>query len=133
MFARISVAAVAVVAIAWLAVNMRNLDRFEEGQRLALARGTTPGQVEQAARLLEDSRFLNPDTRPMLSKGALLVARGDGRAREGLALLEEAVRREPENVLAWGVLAAATRRLDPARSRVARERARELSPPVDPQ
>ena len=132
MFARISVAAVAVVAIAWLAVNMRNLDRFEEGQRLALARGTTPAQVEQAARLLEDSRFLNPDTRPMLSKGALLVARGDGRAREGLALLEEAVRREPENVLAWGVLAAATRRLDPARSRVARERARELSPPVDP-
>jgi predicted Zn-dependent protease len=132
VFARISVAAVAVVAIAWLAVNMRNLDRFEEGQRLALARGTAPGQVEQAARLLEDSRFLNPDTRPMLSKGALLVARGDGRAREGLALLEEAVRREPENVLAWGVLAAATRRLDPARSRVARERARELSPPVDP-
>jgi hypothetical protein len=130
VFARVIVGAVALVALAWLAVNVRNLDRFEEGERLALAQGTTPAQVEEAARLLEDSRLLNPDTRPMLSKGALLVARGDGRAREGLALLEEAVRREPDNVFAWGVLADATRRLDPARSRAARERVRELSPPV---
>ena len=133
MFARVCVGAVAVTAIAWLGLNLRNLDRFEDGERLALAQDAAPAHVDQAARLLEDSRFLNPDTRPMLSKGALLVARGNGRAREGLALLEEAVRREPDNVVAWGVLAAATRRLDPARSRAARERARELSPPVDPE
>jgi hypothetical protein len=133
VFARVVLAAVALAAIAWLGVNLRNLDRFEDGERLALAQGTTTVHVEEAARLLEDSRFLNPDTRPMLSEGALLAARGDGRAREGLALLEEAVRREPDNVFAWGVLAGATRRLDPARSRAARERVRELSPPVAPE
>jgi hypothetical protein len=121
----------ALVVLAWLVVNLRNLERFEAGERLALAPDATPAQVDEAARLLEDSRFLNLDTRPMLSEGSLLVARGDGRAREGLELLEGAVRREPDNVFAWGVLAAATRRLDPARSRVARERAQELSPPVD--
>lgn len=133
MLARALIALVALVALAWLAMNLRNLNRFEDGERLGLAPDATPAQVDEAAHLLEDSRFLNPDTRPMLSKGSLLVARGEGRAPEGVELLEEAVRREPDNVVAWGVLAAATRRLDPARSRAARTRARELSPPVDPE
>jgi predicted Zn-dependent protease len=122
------VAVVAVAALAWLALNMRDLNRFEDGERLALAQNTTRSQVDEAARLLEDSRFLNPDTRPMITEGAMLVARGD--ARDGRALLEKAVRREPDNVFAWAVLASATRRLDPERSREARARAAELSPPV---
>jgi predicted Zn-dependent protease len=129
---RVLVALVAVVAIAWLGVNLRDYDSFERGERLAFAPNAGQAQVEEAARLLEDSRFLNPDTRPLLAKGALLVARGDGRAREGIALIEEAVRREPDNVFAWGVLASATRRLDPERSRQARARVDELSPPVEP-
>src|SRR4029453_4270529 len=49
--------------------------------------------------------------------------------KEGRALLEEAVRREPDNVVAWAVLASATRRLDPQRSRQARAPALELGPP----
>jgi predicted Zn-dependent protease len=122
------VAVVAVAALAWLALNMRDLNGFEDGERLALAQNTTRSQVDEAARLLEDSRFLNPDTRPMITEGAMLVARGD--ARDGRALLEKAVRREPDNVFAWAVLASATRRLDPERSREARARAAELSPPV---
>jgi predicted Zn-dependent protease len=122
------VAVVAVAALAWLALNLRDLNRFEDGERLALAPNTTRSQVDEAARLLEDSRFLNPDTRPMITEGAMLVARGD--ARDGRALLEKAVRREPDNVFAWAVLASATRRLDPERSREARARAAELSPPV---
>lgn len=128
MLARVLVAVVAVAALAWLALNLRDLNRFEDGERLALAPNTTRSQVDEAARLLEDSRFLNPDTRPMITEGAMLVARGD--AREGRALLEKAVHREPDNVVAWAVLAAATRRLDPERSRQARARAAELSPPV---
>jgi predicted Zn-dependent protease len=128
VLARVLVAVVAVAALAWLALNLRDLNRFEDGERLALAPNTTRSQVDEAARLLKDSRFLNPDTRPMITEGAMLVARGD--AREGRALLEKAVRREPDNVVAWAVLAAATRRLDPGRSRQARARAVELSPPV---
>ena len=86
--------------------------------------------MDEAANLLEDARFLNPDVQPLLAEGALLAARGGRRAAEGVALLEKAVRREPDNVFAWGVLASATRRLDPERSRAAQARVDELSPPV---
>jgi predicted Zn-dependent protease len=130
MLARIVVVAVAVLALAWLGVNLRGFDRFESGQRLALAPNATDASARQAADLLEDARFLNPDTRPMIAKGSLLVARGGAGVKEGRALLDEAVRREPDNVVAWAVLASATRRLDPQRSRQARARALELSPPV---
>jgi len=128
--ARTALALIAVVALAWLAVNLRGYDRFERGERLAFAPHTTQARADEAARLLDDARFLNPDTRPMLSKGTVLVARGGRRTQEGLALIEEAVRREPDNVVAWALLASATRRLDPQRSREARARADELSPPV---
>ena len=125
--------AVALVVLGWLGVNYRGLNKLEDGQRLAFATNATDASARQAARLLEDARFLNPDTRPMLAKGALLVARGGTRAKEGRALLEEAVRKEPDNVVAWAVLASATRRVDPARSRQARARALALSPPVPKQ
>jgi predicted Zn-dependent protease len=131
MTARVLIAVLALAALGWLGVSLRGLDLSERGERLALAPDATPAQVDEAARLLEDARFLNPDVRPLVAKGALLAARGGRRAPEGVALLEEAVRREPDNVVAWGVLASATRRLDPERSRAARARARELSPPVD--
>jgi predicted Zn-dependent protease len=130
--ARVAVAVVALVVLAWLGINLRGLGLSERGERLAATPNATPAQVAEAERALEDARFLNPDTRPLLVEGSLLAARGGRRAREGIELLEQAVRREPENVVAWGVLASATRRLDPARSREARRRARELSPPVAP-
>jgi len=130
MPARVLIAVLAVAVLAWLAVSLRGYDRFETAERLAFAPNATQAQADEAAGLFEDARFLNPDTRPLLSKGALLVARGGRRVQEGLALLEEAVRREPDNVVAWAVLASATRGLDPQRSREARARADELSPPV---
>ena len=133
MTARLLVIAVAVLALGWLAVNLRGLDRYEDGQRLALTPGATEASAREAARLLHDARFLNPDTRPLVAEGSLLVARGGSRASEGMAMLEEAVRKEPDNVVAWAVLASATRRLDPPRSRQARARANELSPPVPKQ
>jgi predicted Zn-dependent protease len=131
--ARVIVIGVALLVIAWLGVNLRGYDRLEEGQRLAFAPNASANSADQAARLLDDARFLNPDTRPLLAEGSLLVSRGGAHTREGLAMLEEAVRKEPDNVVAWAVLAAATRRLDPQRSREARARANELSPPVPKQ
>jgi hypothetical protein len=130
---RVVIALVALLAIAWLAINLRGYTLSERGERLAATATATPAQVREAEQALEDARVLNPDTRPLLVEGSLLAAQGGRRAQEGIDLLERAVRQEPDNVVAWGVLAEATQRLDPARSRQARRRARELSPPVGPE
>jgi predicted Zn-dependent protease len=126
---RVALATVALLALAYLSVGYRNVVLGERGARLAALESPTDAQVAEAEDLLERARLLDPDTRPLLLEGGLLAAHGRD---EGLALLEDAVEKEPDNVLAWSVLAAATREADPARSRAARARMRELSPPVSP-
>jgi predicted Zn-dependent protease len=126
---RVALAAVALLALAYLAIGLRNVVLAERGADLAALENPTDAQVAEAEDLLERARLLDPDTRPLLVEGGLLAAQG---REEGLALIERAVEREPDNVLAWSVLAAATREADPARSRAARARMRELSPPVPP-
>jgi predicted Zn-dependent protease len=126
---RVALAAIALLALAYLAVGLRNVVLAERGERFAALENPTAAQVEEAEDLLERARLLDPDTRPLLVEGALLAAQGRD---EGRALLERAVEREPDNVLAWSVLAHATREADPARSRAARARMRELSPPLSP-
>jgi predicted Zn-dependent protease len=124
---RVALAAIALLALAYLSVGLRNAVLAERGERLAALEDPTPAQVDEAEDLLERARLLDPDTRPLLVEGRLLAAHGRD---EGRALLERAVEREPDNVLAWSVLADATREADPVRSRAARARMRELSPPV---
>jgi predicted Zn-dependent protease len=124
---RIALAAVALLALAYLTIGLRNVVLAERGARLAALENPTDAEVAEAEDLLERARLLDPDTRPLLVEGGLLAAQGRD---EGVALIERAVEREPDNVLAWSVLAAATREADPARSRAARARMRELSPPV---
>jgi tetratricopeptide (TPR) repeat protein len=126
MPARIALAGLALLALAYLAISLRNVDSLERGERLA----TQPDPpVAEAERLLERARLLNPDVRPLLAEAALLSA--NGRPRDARALAERAVSREPDNVFAWSVLAGVTRESDPARARQALARGRELSPPVD--
>jgi predicted Zn-dependent protease len=125
---RVALGALALLVLAYLSVGLRNVVLADRGERIAALEDPSKAQVEDAARMLEDARLLDPDTRPLIVAGGLLAA--NGRAEEGRALLERAVELEPDNVLAWSVLAAVTRRSDPARSRVARARMRELSPPV---
>jgi predicted Zn-dependent protease len=124
---RIALAAVALLALAYLTIGLRNVVLAERGERLAALLDPTAAQVDEAEDLLERARLLDPDTRPLLVEGTLLAARQEP---EGRALLERAVEREPDNVLAWSLLADAMREVDPARSREARARMRELSPPV---
>jgi predicted Zn-dependent protease len=126
---RVALAALALVALAYLTIGLRNVVLAERGERLAALLGPTAAQVDEAERLLERARMLDPDTRPLLVEGRLLAAQG---RPEGRALLERAVEREPDNVVAWSVLAEATRAAAPARSQAALARMRELSPPVPP-
>jgi predicted Zn-dependent protease len=131
MATRLALAALALVALAFLAVGLRAVVLGERGQRLAASPRLDPAELAEAERLLERARLLNPDTRLLLAQGGMLVAHGQ--RRRGLELIERAVRHEPENVFAWGVLAGATRRSDPMRSRQAQARVRELSPAVRPE
>jgi predicted Zn-dependent protease len=126
---RAALVAVALLALAYLTVALRNVVLAERGERLAALPDPTPAQVDEAEDLLERARLLDPDTRPLLVQGRLLVLNGRD---EGRALLERAVEREPDNVFAWSVLANVTQESDPARSRAAQARMRELSPPVPP-
>jgi predicted Zn-dependent protease len=131
MLARVALAALAFLALAYLSIGLRNVVLTERAERLAALPDPAPAQVDEAERLFERARLLDPDTRPLLLEGGLLAERG--RRTEGRALVERAVEREPDNVLAWGVLAELTREADPARSRAAESRRLELSPPVPPE
>ena len=121
-------AVLAIAAIAWLGLTYRSTVLSERGERQAERRDQTAAQVREAERTLEDARSLNPDTRPLFVEGFLLATHG--RYEEGIDLLERGVRREPDNVVGWGILAQATARQDPARSREARAEILRLSPPV---
>ena len=125
---RVTIAFIAVVAIAWLAVGYRSVVLGERGERLAERPGQNAAQVREAERTLERARFLNLNTRPLLVEGLLLARHG--RYQEGIDLLEKGVQREPDNVVAWGILAQATARRDPARSQEAQRQIARLSPPV---
>ena len=128
MLTRVLVALLAIAAIVWLALGYRSTGLSEDGERLAERPGQSPAQVRGAERTLERARFLNSDSRPLFVEGLLLATYR--RYDEGVELLERGVRREPDNVVGWGMLAQATARKDPARSREARAKILRLSPPV---
>lgn len=127
---RAGLAAAALLVVAYLGIALRDTVLTERGEHIARLTTATPAEIGAARRDLERARFLNPDTRPLIAEGELLIAHGD--VRSGVAWLERAVRREPENALDWGLLASATARSDPERSRQATAEARRLSPPVAP-
>jgi predicted Zn-dependent protease len=82
--------------------------------------------VDQAARLFEDARAHNPDTRPIEREAGLLIR--TGRLREAVALMRPVVRREPDNLTAWALIAIGARTVNPALAREATARARALNP-----
>jgi hypothetical protein len=103
MAARVSLAVVAVVVLAWLAV-------MERDERL-LKRGVETRSVAD----LRDATLLNPDTGPDV--GRALLYRSRDRRDDATALLEDVLRREPENLTAWGSLYLISRDGDPAAAR----------------
>jgi hypothetical protein len=89
----------------------------------------TPQQVQRSIDLLEGARRARPDgdVVPRLA-GLELTA---GRPERAVALLRPLLRSEPDNVTAWTVLAFALADSDPAGAAEARERRRDLAPPVE--
>src|SRR5262245_55663909 len=74
--------------------------------------GATAAELDAAAADLRSATFLNPDATPDIARAVVENARGQ-RAR-AIALIERVVDREPDNLLAWQVLALYARGSDPA-------------------
>jgi hypothetical protein len=118
---RVVVIAVALVLIAWLGV-------MERDARLQ-ARGVDAAQRHDIADADADfraARTLNPDTAPDLNRSFLYER--TARHAQAAAVLEDVLRREPDNLTAWGLLFAFTKNHDPATADRARAARRRLDP-----
>jgi Tfp pilus assembly protein PilF len=120
--ARVLVAAVAIVVLAWLAVGERDLRLERSGVAAAERRDFAAADAD-----LRAARLLNPDTGPDISRAFALQAQ-EGRYTDAAAVLRDVVRREPDNVFAWRSLAGFARDLDPPTAAHARAVLRRLDP-----
>jgi predicted Zn-dependent protease len=125
VIARAGIAVVAVLVLAWLGLMESDVRLEAHGTELS----AVPGNLARADADLRAARRLNPDTGPELTRAFLYV--GAGRPADAAAILEGILRREPDNLTAWGALfnvargrdataaeraLAARRRLDPLRA-----------------
>jgi predicted Zn-dependent protease len=116
----------ALAACVWLGAGLRAARLQAEADRRVPATQIDREEVRRKRELLDDARVFNPDTAPLIREAQLLLFI-DGE-REAARLLEEVVRREPENYEAWRGLSQAALRLDPARAREAAREAASLNP-----
>ena len=127
---RVALLLVSLAAAAWLASAYPGTRAEEQARDIRPAPGErrTDAEVARSIELLEDARRARPDgdILPRLA-GLELTA---GRPDRAVALVRPLVRREPENLPAWTILAFALADSDPAGAREAQRRRRELAPPV---
>lgn len=129
MLARAILALAAVALAAVLAVQALSARADVELTKLVLhPTPLTAQQRERAGALLDRAGRLSLDTRVDIERGTLRARAGD--LRGARAQFESVVRREPENLEAWALLARVAERYDPARAAAARARVRRLAPPV---
>jgi Flp pilus assembly protein TadD len=121
---RIALIVAALLAGAWLATQTRAARAENQLTTIAFENG----DLNHAQRLLKADRLLNPDHRPDLFEGVILGKRGDFPG--AVAAFRRVTSAEPENIEAWGLLAAAAKRTDPKLAAGAQASARRLSPPV---
>ena len=119
------VVVLAAAVLGWLAVMERDERLLARGVE-ASGRLQSAGSFERAEADLRAARLLNPDVRPDLARAVLY--QGAGRPREAVALLEDVVRREPENAVAWSRLLVLARDREPAAARRALAALRRLDP-----
>ena len=121
MTARVFVAIVAVAVLAWLSVMERNTRLLANG-----VAATARQDWDRAEADFRAARLLNPDVAPDQRRS--FVYQASSRPDEAIAVLQDVVRREPDNRAVWGVIEEFTRERDPALSGRAREQLRRLDP-----
>jgi tetratricopeptide (TPR) repeat protein len=125
LVARVAVAVVAVLVLGWLVVLERDR-RLEARASETSARIIQPGNFERSESDFEAARLLNPDVNPDLKRAYLYL--GAGRVEQAAGVIEDVVRREPDNLAAWAALYTISRERDPAAARRALEARRRLDP-----
>jgi len=125
VLARACVAAIALAVLGWLGIMERNV-RLEARGAAAVRPGAAPERLAAAETDLRRARLLNPDAQPDIDLALLYRARGE--AVRASAVIEDVVRREPDNRVAWGVLFVLARGRDPEASARALAALRRLDP-----
>ena len=121
---------VAMLGAVWLGRSLGAVRDERAGTAAVTARDGRPAgeRVERAYRLLERSAAHTRSTVPDVRLAQLDAF--TGQPERAVRRLEAVVRREPENLDAWLLLARTARTVDPATAARARAAARRLSPPV---
>jgi hypothetical protein len=96
-------------------LQARGTERLQSGTHLA-----------QADDDLRAAQLLNPDTTPDVSRALIRQVRGQGAA--AARLVDDVLRREPDNLQAWGIRLVLARGHDPAAVRRAFAAQRRLDP-----
>jgi predicted Zn-dependent protease len=125
---RVAVIVVALAMAGWLAAAYPGA-RDEARARALLGQGASPARLSAAEQrhafaLLRSARRVRPDGTAVQLESSLLTL--TGRKAQAATLLRALLRREPDNVTAWTLLAFA----DPKAIPQARARQRALAPPV---
>lgn len=126
MAARIALAVCALVACVWLFAGLRASRLQEDGERPFGSARIDNAEIEHRRDLLDDASRFNPDPTPEIRDAQLLLVAH--RDREAVRVLEDVVKREPENYEAWLALRQAAVRVDPPLSRHATREALRLNP-----
>lgn len=110
MIVRLAVAVAAVIAIAWLAVLLRDhqLETSASNELLGKPAPSAAAFAREMARV-RDSGLLDPGSDADLVRAKALISRN--RTREAGRVAEDIVRREPDNLEAWYTLLF-TRQID---------------------
>ena len=107
MAVRLSLVAISVLAIAWLAVLLRDQEVGQAAYaRIRHSGAHAPAELARDLGRLKEAQFLNPDSRWKLYRGSFLLYRNP---REGNRVLEALARSEPDNIEAWSGLLLGTR------------------------
>jgi hypothetical protein len=112
----------------WLVAGLRATRLQADADRRIPAARVDDAEVDRKRELLEDARRFNPDPAPELREAQLLLF--IDRDREAVRILEDVVRREPENYEAWLGLRQAALQVDPGLARRAASQAIRLNPLV---
>jgi hypothetical protein len=108
-FSRCALAAIALVAAAWLALGVRAVELESEGRavlRQAQSGPITPEELSRGRDLLRRAGRFSADKGPLVNESLLLATAG--RREKAAAIAERVVEDEPGNLEGWIVLYLAT-------------------------